>query len=99
MAGHFGGRADGRRSLHMRCQDFPGLHLGIRELLILPGDLGQLISCGSLGRRYDLALEGPDGEDIAPVDVPRSDILRGAGEVIERYGRLCYHNLLMRSSL
>lgn len=44
VAGHLGCRADGGGSLHMRCQDLPGLHLGIRELLILPGDLGQLIS-------------------------------------------------------
>ena len=99
VAGHLGGRADGGRSLHMRCQDLPGLHLGIRELLILPGDLGQLISCGSLSRSADLALIGSDGEDVAALDVPRGDILRGAGEIVEGYGRLCYHNRLMRSSL
>ena len=99
VGGHLGGIADGRRSLHMRCQDLPGLHLGIRELLVFPGDPGQLISCGSLSRSADLALIGPDGEDVAALDVPRGDILRGAGEIVEGYGRLCYHNRLMRSSL
>ena len=91
--------AEIRSGLEMRCQNLPGLHLGIRELLVFPGDPGQLISCGSLSRSADLALIGPDGEDVAALDVPRGDILRGAGEIVEGYGRLCYHNRLMRSSL
>ena len=32
-------------TLEMIGQNLPGLHLGIRELLKLPGDFGQLISC------------------------------------------------------
>ena len=99
VSGHLRGGTQIGCGLEMFGQNLPGLHLGIRELLILPGDLGQLISSGSLSRRDDLVLEGTDGENIAAVDVPRGDILSRAGEVVERYGRLCYHNLLMGSSL
>ena len=77
--------AEIRSGLEMRCQNLPGLHLGIRELLVLPGDPGQLISCGSLSRSADLALIGTYREYIPALNISRSHVFRSTGEVIEGY--------------
>lgn len=44
VAGHLSRLAEVGYTLEMFGQNLPGLHLGIRELLVLPGDFGQLIS-------------------------------------------------------
>ena len=65
-----------RYSFEVFGQNLPGLHLGIRELLILPGDSGQLISRNRLSRGDDLTLVGTYREYIPTVDGSRGDVFR-----------------------
>ena len=69
----------------MLCQNSPGIHLGIGELLISPGNLGELVSFDCLSRSDYPVMFGADRKNVPAIYVSSSDLLCGPCEIIECY--------------